>query len=87
MHINNELLLKFYDIDLKIFNVKNNFSKLVRSNLKYQLDLEKYKDVIFNTDSLTWRILDDIKIIELEINLKNSKMSRFLITKLTKCVI
>ena len=84
-HISNELLLKHYDVDVNIFNIqRHNFTKLIRSNLKYQMELEKYKEVIFNTDSLTWRILDDIKIIELEINLKSSKMSKFLITKTDK---
>ena len=84
-HISNELLLKHYDVEVKIFNInRHNFSKLIRSNLKYQMELEKYKEVIYNTDSLTWRILDDIKIIELEINLKNSKISKFLITKTDK---
>jgi hypothetical protein len=84
-HISNELLLKHYDIDLKIFEVsKSNYSKLVRSNLSFQMELEKYKEVIYNTDSLTWRILDDIKIIELDINLKNTKISKFLISKTDK---
>ena len=84
-HLSNELLLKHYDINLKIFEVsRSNYSKLVRSNLSFQLELEKYKEVIYNTDSLTWRILDDIKIIELEINLKNTKLCKFLISKTDK---
>ena len=84
-HISNELLLRHYDTEVKIFKIhREHFNTLVRSNLNYQLELEKYKDIIYNTNSLTWRILDDIKVIELDINLKNTKMSKFLISKSDK---
>lgn len=84
-HLSTELLIKYIKTNVKLFKIsKSNFTKLVRSNLKYQIPLEKYKDVIFNPNSLTWRKLDEIKEIELEINLKNSKLITFLITRTDK---
>ena len=84
-HLSNELLIKYIKTDVKIFNIKKDeYSKLVRSNLNYQIKLEKYKDVIYNPKSLTWRSIDDIKLIELEINLKDTKLIKFLISKTDK---
>lgn len=84
-HLSNELLIKYIRTSISLFKVsRNNFSKLVRSNLKYQLQLEKFKEVIFNPNSLTWRSLDEIKEIELEINLKNTNLIKFLITRTDK---
>lgn len=84
-HISNELLLKSLNPEIKIFEIhKSNFNTLIRSNLNYQIDLDKYKEVIYNTSSLTWRILDDIKVIELEINMINNKTIRFLISRSDK---
>lgn len=84
-HLSNELLIKYIKTDIKIFNIsKNNFSKLVRSNLNYQITLEKYRDVIYNSKSLTWRSLDEIKLVELQINLKDIKLIKFFITKTDK---
>ena len=84
-HLSNEILIKYIKTSVKIFKVtKSGFEKLVRSNLKYQIPLNKYKEIIFNPNSLTWISLDKIKEIELNINLKDTNLILFLINKTDK---
>ena len=81
-HISEELLSKYEDVYVNIFKIESNeYNKFVDSNLKLKFELIKYRDIIFNTKSLTWGILDNIKIIEMKVNLKNVTISNLLISK------
>lgn len=84
-HISSELLSNYINNHVKIFKIeKSDFNKFVDSNLKYKSDLIKFKNIIFNPKSLTWSILDNIKMIELKINFKNTDVTNLLILKVDK---
>lgn len=84
-HISSELLSNYINNHIKIFKIeKSDFNKFVDSNLKYKSDLIKFKNIIFNPKSLTWSILDNIKMIELKINFKNTDVTNLLILKVDK---
>ena len=84
-HISSELLTNYVNNHVKIFNIKKlEFDIFVNTNLKYKDDLIKFKNIIYNTKSLTWSQLDKIKIIELKINLKNYNVTNMLIIKVDK---
>lgn len=46
--------------------------------------MTKYRDIIYNTKSLSWSSLDYIKILEMRVNLKNITISNLLISKSDK---
>ena len=81
-HINNELMYNQSTIKKKIFFTKKiEFNKLLKTNLIFKDILEKYKPIIDTPSSLSWFILDEIKIIELKINDKEVKLINFLMEK------
>ena len=81
-HISQELLSKYVDIHISLFEIdKDNYYNLINTNLNLKRELIRYRDMIYNTKSITWSTLDNIKIIELKINLKDIRISNFLISK------
>ena len=84
-HISHELLSKYETLHINIFDIKSSeYDSFVASNLKLKRDLIKYRDIIYNTKSLTWSRLDNIKLIEMKVNLKDINISNFLISKSDK---
>ena len=84
-HLSEELIYFNEDIKIKIFDIPNNkFNQFIGANLKYQKELLEYKNLIFNTPGLTFEILENIKLIELKINMKNTKIINLLIEKSNK---
>ena len=84
-HLSEELLSKQIKIHINIFKIDNSyFNNLIQTNLNLKRDLNKYKEIIYNTESLLWSSLDNIKILELKINLKNYNTCKFLISKVDK---
>jgi hypothetical protein len=84
-HLSEELLSKTTSIHVSIFNIhKTKFDNLTKSHLSLRNELNKYKDIIYNPLLLTWVIIDNIKILELKINLKNVDISKCLIGQVDK---
>jgi len=84
-HTSHELLSKYETLHIHIFDIRNNeYNKFIESNLKLKKDLTKYRDIIYNTKSLSWSSLDYIKILEMRVNLKNITISNLLISKSDK---
>ena len=84
-HLSEELLSKNINIHVNIFNIhQNKFDNLVKSHLNLKNELLKYKNEIYNPLILTWLTIDNIKILELKINLKNVNIGKCLIGQVDK---
>ena len=84
-NLSQELLSSNETTKIKIFEIPvNKFTKFISANLTYQKELLEYKNIIFNTSSLTFSILEKIKLIELKINMKDTKIVQVLVNKSNK---
>jgi len=84
-HLSEELLSKTTSIHVHIFKIhKNKFDNLANSHLSLKHELNKYVDKIYNPLLLSWATIDNIKILELKINLKNADISKCLIGQVDK---
>ena len=81
-HISCELLSKNIKVHINIFEIQNSkYDNLIETNLNLRTDLQRYRNTIYNVNSLTWSSLDNIKLLELKVNLKNIDVNNFLISK------
>ena len=68
-HMSEELLSKFVNPKIKIFCIKSDkYLNFVSANLNYQRELLVFREIIHNPKSLTFEVLEKIKLIELKIN-------------------
>lgn len=84
-HLSEELLSKYVNPKVKIFGIESSeYLNFVSANLNYQRDLLLFRDVIHNPKSLTFEILEKIKLIELKINRCNINTISVLLDRTNK---
>jgi hypothetical protein len=86
-YLSEELLTKHVDPKIKIFEIKKeNFIQFIGANLQYQKELLSNKEIIYNTKSLRFNILEKLKLVELKINCEDSNVIFILLCKANKLV-
>lgn len=84
-HMSEELLSKYTNPKIRIFKIENSkYLNFVSANLSYQRDLLMFREIIHNPKSLTFEILEKIKLIELKINRLEVTTINLLINKSNK---
>ena len=54
--------------------MRKNFIQFIGANLQYQKELLSNKEIIYNTKSLRFNILEKLKLVELKINCEDSNV-------------